>query len=320
MKKYAKYILLFLAFIGVVVVGIFLNIQSESSTEYDIPQYVSGYPLAFKVEKDEFPEVPDTLPIITIEQSKLSIDDAQEIADYFRFDNEPKASTDSFRGEFLLWVDKNRSLTVFLESPAISYSNEVGLILSETDNNPESVVNQLISSLFNTISINPLGLKVQSVEYYNSPEFGEHLSPASQSSYDTSLVKLQPSNLSIPMVGFIPQTSPSMVWVDDLGKVRKVEIVILKSLQEEEPQRILGFDYLVDNYQKASLRELDNGNLSIFNLDPGTIKNITINSVELAYFSSESSSKFIPIYLLNGVAEIQSDQKVEASLYIPAFR
>ncbi len=288
-----------------------------------IPNLVPvNFPITLNVNEQGL-KLPTLMPVLEVSNTlPMTQGETTKIANILGFTENPIISNDISEGTTYLWNGSNSNLTIYSESRRIDYVS-TNPVLSSLRLDQQGIISTAKKFLIDSKLFSDNEISFSFLTYM-------HLTPGQREDYE---ITTDPSKASLYQVNFNPvvakakiftlkpEDSPIYVWITPDGSIKKVT-VIKADIKEGAIYPLKSFTDISKGINEAKIVSLGNGNITLTDVDPQTIQDITINKIETGYVSDTFTTKtYQPIFLLKGQANIKgSSSKENVVLYLPAVK
>lgn len=286
------------------------------------PKYLSE-PIAISTSLSSADFVfPEKMPLVLVQKSPpLTEGEVIVQAERANFSKVNYLITeDVSRGTVYIFRDNSRSLSFYSKTNETVYVS--GLELSSKSNSltDESLIKIAEDFLQETFLLESKSLFFSSIIYLNKNE--EHSEVVTRSEANMFKVNFSPIELGIKLVENDPLSSGISVWINKGGDILKAEIKKQTStVFSTENILIKNYEEFTKTLSSSTLVNLADGNIFPKDLSKGSIKNINVDKVEIAYYKESSEVLFYqPVFVLSGTATVEKLGSIPAILYLPAAK
>lgn len=326
-----KKILIVLVIIFLAIVGFFFLKQGGLPLETPSPlpakpsfpnSLVGGTNIKTSVTKEAF-FFPEKLPLVVVKAAPpLTEDEIFVLAQKMGFaEDNYLLANDVSRGKVFIFRRERESLSFYLNSSEINYVSGIAprtTISPLADKDLIEISENFLKSNF--FSSGSSSVFFSSINYLREEEEG--LSVSARENANIFLVNFSPIKSDIKFVEINPLSSNLSVWLTPSGQIIKSEIKIISQATfslEEVP--IKNYEDFIASLPVSVVISLADGNIYPGDLPEGSIEQIMVDQVEIAYYKGADRESFYqPVFLLTGTSEVKNYGTLPVSLYLPAVK
>lgn len=319
-------IILFIFFIASIGVIIYLTSKNKAPSQGQlvvppkIPEYLDYQgEIEIDISKDKF-SFPSKLPLIRIGASPtVSETQAVSLGSDLGFGNDYISFDDSEFGKTYIWNSEGASLIIYSRGGKVVYSPGIQgqNLLKEISQN--TIVESARSFLLEKHLTNDSALGLSVV--YGLSSSDEHSNIVDFNSAAIYKVVFSPKVEGYEIVGENPYESIVDVWLDTSGRIIKAEVSKLGEIQvSEQAYNTLSYDELLTSINKASIVNIDDGNILASDVKDSEISAVRVDNIRLAYLRTSQKEDYQkPIFIIDGNISL-SNKTYNTVLYLPALR
>lgn len=293
-----------------------------------IPDIIKNKPL-IQIDVDSANlNLPAKLPLIrqTAPQA-LESTIIKNIALNLEFKEDPSSANDAKMGLVYFYNNPKNFLIVYPKIRKIKYGPSTSSQTKIDGTINKQLTDNSFVALATDFLVKKIGLPEDSIKLsgfvYLKTETGlELFKETDRSSAQIFQLNFSSSITPYPILTLNPQQAASYVQFLIDGSVLNAEVIFPGqfSLSENEYQ-LKKYDEAVNSVNQAIIVSLNDSNINLPDLKDGSIKNIVIQKINVAYLLDKPLSEtLLPVFLFEGTAMVEGfETPLHISLYLPAF-
>jgi hypothetical protein len=331
MSKYKTLAIVAIAAIGITIVMLVLTKAFQKkpiSQQSPIPKpiiesnYSKGALSIESVLKKSDINIPASLPVYSLDQSEISLEESIKIAARLGFSESPQSLNDIRFGPVYVWSDtKAGNLRIVASLHIIDYKGVQAQ--PETKKNPFKSEQEIIARAKRFL----VGAELTTEEAASSPQVRylnmaeEGLIEAEKENAGTAEVRFKETLGQYPVINATPDVGTINVALDRENSVISAYIDKVSILKIEEGRQLKTFSALLASMKDAKVLSLDNGNMELSSLAKSEINKVIVEGASIGYYQELSQNQLLlqPIFVLTGHAQFRNGKSVSALLYLPAL-
>ncbi|MBI5356375.1 hypothetical protein HZB78_02055 [Candidatus Collierbacteria bacterium] len=331
MSKKRTLTIVVIAALGITIVMLILNKAFQKRPSFQKPpvhkpiiesNYSKGSLNIEALLKKSDINIPASLPVYSLGQSNLSLEESVKIAFFFGFSDDPQSLNDVRFGPVYIWSDtKIGNLRIVANLRIIDYKRAQSQ--PETRKGPFKSEQEIVSKakrfLVGTGLITEEISSSSQVRYLNMVEEG--LIEAEKENAGVAEIRFKEILSQYPVVNATPDVGTINVTLNRENSVVSAYIDQTNILEIEGERQLKTFSTLLISLKDAKVLSLDNGNIDLSSLGENEINKIVVEGASIGYYQEFSQNQLFlqPIFILTGHAQFRNGKNVSALLYLPAL-
>ncbi|HLE49098.1 MAG TPA: hypothetical protein VI819_03675 [Patescibacteria group bacterium] len=267
-------------------------------------------------------DLPSQLPLIEIRFIPISRDYVNKVKDNLGMESEVKTTNDYNDGLKYYATSETQSLWITPKTGQVNFYSVTQTVSTEVLS--ESVYNDLAERfLSEKLDIKSKVFIPSEIKYLKINPGDSDSGYISGSKDDFNFVEVdfgfsEPKYLPYLYTPIVPA---SFVILSKNGEVSKADVTAINSINIIDNVDLKNMEEIKETLSDASLIGVDGVYMSVSDINPNDLKNISITKIQVVYLIDENITPVLqPVYLLEGNIELTGTDAKKALMYLPAVK